>query len=99
MKNKISEIDHEKLSQEIKDLAKKNIKDIWNDKLTLKQRTKNGLTGISIHSLFAITWIIRNYRWFTEFLRIKLGIKIKWIIITIISAWTLAGILRNSSSL
>ncbi len=67
------------------------------NKLTWKKRINYGLTVLSLYLFLAITWTIRKYRGVTEFLRIKLGVNIKWVIITIIFAWTLAGILRNAS--
>lgn len=89
--------DHYKLTQEIKDLAKKSIEEFCNNKLNWKKRIKSGFTGFSIHALFAAFWIIRNYRWIKEFLRIKLGISIKWVIIILFSAWVIGGSLQNAS--
>lgn len=96
MKRKLTEIDHERISEAIDDFARKSIKDFWNNKLTWKKRIENGFTGLSIYLFFAVTWTVRNYRWVKEYLRIKLGISIKWVIITLLSAWTLAGILHNT---
>lgn len=96
MKNKLSEIEHEKITQTLKDFSRNSIKDFWSNKQTLKKRIHNLLTSLSIYALFAITRTIRTYRWVKWHLKIKLGISIKWVIITLLSAWTLAGILRNA---
>lgn len=86
-----------KLNREIDDLAKKSIKEFWNNNLAWKKRINNGFTGLCIYALFAAFWIIRNYRWIKEFLRIKLGISIKWVIIILFSAWVIGGSLQNAS--
>lgn len=98
MKNKLTEEEHEKITQILKDDAKTNVKNIFNSELTLRTRAVKGLNGIVIYLFFAIAWIIRNYSFTTEFLKIRLGITFKWIVIVLISAWVLAGILHNASS-
>lgn len=78
---------HEKISQTFKDAAKKGLEDVFNSKLVYKKRLEGGVDWLAINGLFLGIRICAYYLRLKKYLKKKFGIKLKWLVITLLTAW------------